>query len=51
MATTTTETRLPPGGEAATEHKPYVPDEITIPEFTWPGVLVGAILGVVFGAS
>ncbi|MGA2797625.1 MAG: OPT/YSL family transporter, partial [Thermoguttaceae bacterium] len=32
-------------------HKPYVPDEKTIPEFTWSAVLVGAVLGIVFGAS
>ncbi len=33
------------------EHKPYVPDEANIPEFTWLPVLVGALLGIVFGAS
>src|SRR4051812_22119236 len=32
-------------------HKPYVPDERSIPEFTWPAVIVGALLGIVFGAS
>src|SRR5256714_276500 len=32
-------------------HKPYVPDEADEPEFTWPAVLVGAILGIIFGAS
>jgi putative OPT family oligopeptide transporter len=32
-------------------HKPYVPDEKRIPEFTWSAVLVGAALGIVFGAS
>jgi uncharacterized oligopeptide transporter (OPT) family protein len=32
-------------------NKPYVPDEKNIPEFTWPSVLVGAVLGIVFGAS
>ena len=32
-------------------HKPYVPDEANIPEFTWPAVIVGALLGIVFGAS
>jgi putative OPT family oligopeptide transporter len=32
-------------------HKPYVPDDVTLPEFTWPAVLVGAVLGIVFGAS
>jgi putative OPT family oligopeptide transporter len=33
------------------EHKPYVPDEANIPEFTWLPVLMGALLGIVFGAS
>ena len=32
-------------------HKPYVPDDANIPEFTWPAVIVGALLGIVFGAS
>jgi uncharacterized oligopeptide transporter (OPT) family protein len=39
-----------PNGEAP-EHKPYVPAEKVIPEFTWPSVIVGAVLGIVFGAS
>src|SRR5262252_7158089 len=38
-------------GEVAAGHKPYVPDEQVIPEFTLPSVLVGAILGIIFGAS
>jgi putative OPT family oligopeptide transporter len=33
------------------EHKPYVPDEARIPEFTPVPVLLGGILGIVFGAS
>jgi putative OPT family oligopeptide transporter len=37
--------------EPAAEHKPYVPDEAHLPEFTWPSVLLGAVLGIVFGAS
>ena len=36
---------------AVPSFKPYVPDEKIIPEFTWPAVLVGAVLGIVFGAS
>ena len=32
-------------------HQPYIPDDATIPEFTWPAVLVGAVLGIIFGAS
>ncbi len=34
------------------EHKPYVPAAVTtMPEFTWRAVIVGSLLGVVFGAS
>lgn len=33
------------------EHKPYVPDNVHMREFTWPAVVVGALLGIVFGAS
>jgi putative OPT family oligopeptide transporter len=32
-------------------HQSYVPDSANLPEFTWSAVLVGAALGVVFGAS
>lgn len=32
-------------------HQPYVPDEARLAEFTWPAVLVGALLGILFGAS
>jgi len=35
----------------ASEHQPYVPDDVQMPEFTWPAVLLGATLGIVFGAS
>jgi putative OPT family oligopeptide transporter len=31
--------------------KPYVPDEVTMTEFTWSAVLLGAVLGIVFSAS
>jgi putative OPT family oligopeptide transporter len=36
---------------APPEHQPYVPDSARLPEFTWPAVVVGALLGIVFGAS
>jgi putative OPT family oligopeptide transporter len=36
---------------AATEHKPYVPGDQTIPEFGLAPVVVGVILGIIFGAS
>jgi uncharacterized oligopeptide transporter (OPT) family protein len=39
------------GAATATDVKPYVPDNVAMPEFTWQAVLVGAILGIVFGAS
>ncbi len=37
--------------DSAAGHQPYVPDHVTMPEFTWPAVLVGAVLGIIFGAS
>jgi len=33
------------------EFKPYIPPEQVLPEFTVPAVLVGAFLGILFGAS
>src|SRR5437660_6230087 len=47
MAAPTTETQA----AAAPEHKPYVPDEVVLPEFTWSAVILGALLGILFGAS
>jgi putative OPT family oligopeptide transporter len=35
----------------AKNFQPYVPDDKIIPEFTFPAVFTGAILGIVFGAS
>ena len=50
----TTKPPSPPGGfpagDAAT-HEPYVPDAADMPEFTWQAVLLGAGLGILFGAS
>lgn len=41
-----------PGAGAAPAHQPYVPAGVTnLPELTLPAVLVGAILGIIFGAS
>ncbi len=31
--------------------QPYVADDVSMPELTWPAVLVGVVLGIVFGAS
>src|SRR5438128_3058788 len=33
------------------EHKPYVSPSENIPESTWPAVITGALLGILFGAS
>src|SRR4051812_3504973 len=35
----------------ATGHNPYVPDGEEMPELTWTAVLLGAVLGIIFGAS
>ncbi len=32
-------------------HQPYIPADKIVPEFTWAAVLVGAVLGIIFGAS
>ncbi len=32
-------------------HEPYVPDKVKMPEFTLVPIIVGALLGIVFGAS
>ncbi len=42
---------MPDSTPSPAPHQPYVPDDVTLPEFTWSAVLVGAILGIVFGAS
>jgi putative OPT family oligopeptide transporter len=33
------------------EHTPYVAAGVSMAESTWPAILVGAILGIIFGAS
>ena len=33
------------------DHQPYVPDEAEVPEFTWGPLLLGSILGIIYGAS
>ncbi|HXE55459.1 MAG TPA: oligopeptide transporter, OPT family [Tepidisphaeraceae bacterium] len=40
-----------PRANEAPAHQPYVPDRADLPEFTWSAVAVGAILGIIFGAS
>ncbi len=44
-------TKRKPPDDAGAAHKPYVPDDTKLPEFTWQAVLLGAVLGIVFGAS
>ena len=40
-----------PGLAAASTHQPYIPDNASVPEFTFQSVLAGTLLGIVFGAS
>ncbi|MDQ3653440.1 MAG: oligopeptide transporter, OPT family [Acidobacteriota bacterium] len=40
-----------PLAESHAVHKPYVPASTVLPEFTLRAVVVGALLGIVFGAS
>src|SRR5262245_38759267 len=52
MAAPTTEAKAAPAAAEAPEGPhPYVPDRTRMPEFTWAAVLVGAALGILFGAS
>jgi putative OPT family oligopeptide transporter len=37
-----------PGGPS---FRPYVPDSVVLPELTLPAVVLGSILGIIFGAS
>jgi putative OPT family oligopeptide transporter len=41
----------PAGAPDAPAHQPFVPPTETIPEFTWPTLLTGGVLGIIFGAS
>lgn len=36
---------------AVPAHQPYVPAGASMPEFTWPAVMAGIVLGIIFGAS
>jgi putative OPT family oligopeptide transporter len=53
MATETSITTTPSaaGAGGPADFKPYVPDQVVLKEFTWSAVLVGALLGILFGAS
>ncbi len=41
----------PPSSPPDAEFEPFVPASSDMPEFTWTAVLLGAVLGIVFGAS
>src|SRR5438105_12348328 len=45
------ESESPPANEPPSQFQPYIPASKVIPEFTWPAVVVGALLGIIFGAS
>jgi len=49
--TATEESAVCAGDAGPPAHRPYVPDEANLPELTWGAVLLGAILGIIFGAS
>jgi putative OPT family oligopeptide transporter len=55
MAAPTTGEKRPAGTSARDTarpaHDPYVPDGVSMPEFTWSAVTAGVILGILFGAS
>ena len=51
MAAPTTTERRSPAAAPVPAHQPYVPDGMQMAEFTWPAVLAGVILGIIFGAS
>ena len=36
--------------DAAASYKPFIPAEVVLPEFTPRAVLLGAFLGIIFGA-
>ena len=39
------------GRQEETGFQPYIPDKAELPELTWAPVLLGSLLGIVFGAS
>jgi putative OPT family oligopeptide transporter len=51
MAAPPTTEKRPAASASAPAHQPYVSDNTQMAEFTWPAVLAGVILGIVFGAS
>ncbi|MEX0676423.1 MAG: oligopeptide transporter, OPT family [Pirellulales bacterium] len=51
MAASATTEKRPPAASTLPAHQPYVPDGAQMAEFTWPAVLAGIVLGIIFGAS
>ena len=51
MAAPATTEKRSPSYSSAPAHQPYVPDGAQMAEFTWPAVLAGVVLGIIFGAS
>ncbi len=52
MASEIAEPHLPTSGATAEPaHKPYIPASVVLPEFTPRAVILGAVFGVIFGAS
>jgi uncharacterized oligopeptide transporter (OPT) family protein len=39
------------GSPETPPHEPFIPPSESPPEFTWPAVLTGTVLGIIFGAS
>ena len=50
-ATPGDETTRPSGSSDTPSFQPYIPDKAELPELTWAPVVVGSLLGIVFGAS
>ncbi len=50
-ATPGDDTIRPLGDSSTPSFQPYIPDKAELPELTWPPVVVGSLLGIVFGAS
>src|ERR1051325_2931516 len=40
-----------PTNPLAANFKPFIPATVQLPELTWPHLIVGTLLGIVFGAS
>lgn len=43
--------RAPPAADAEEAHKPFIPADVDLPELTPVPLIVGALLGILFGAS